>query len=412
MNNKMNTDIKTNLRSKEKFQIKLGLERILQILDILGNPHKKIQTIHIAGTNGKGSTCAMLSQILHNSGYKTALYTSPHLLKYNERIKINGIDISDMDFENFYQKIEKLAQLHKIELTEFEILTAIAFLYFKEQNIDIAIIETGLGGRFDATNVILPTCSIITSISIDHTDRLGKTIEEIAYEKAGIIKPNTPIITSHANKNIKCIKEIASKNQSQYITSMPVSFIEYKNNQNRITIDKKTYITNLLGDFQGENLSIVLSAINLLKSKGFIIKNLEKSIQNIKWHARMEFLDKNTLIDGAHNPSAIAFLRSFLDKNFNTMPKTFFFGALKTKDYETNIKSLIREEDTVFFVEFDYPNSCKEKDYQEYSNNKAKTINIKDFWEIYKKEKEKNLIIITGSLYMNGEIIAQFFTNN
>ena len=137
-----------------------------------------------------------------------------------------------------------------------------------------------------------------------------------------------------------------------------------------------------------------------------------KSIQNIKWHARMEFLDKNTLIDGAHNPSAIAFLRSFLDKNFNTMPKTFFFGALKTKDYKTNIKSLIREEDTVFFVEFDYPNSCKEKDYQEYSNNKAKTINIKDFWEIYKKEKEKNLIIITGSLYMNGEIIAQFFTNN
>ena len=189
--------IKNILTSQEKFHISLGLERILKILELLKNPQKKLKIIQVAGTNGKGSTCRLLAEILILSGYKTALYTSPHIYKYNERIKINGENISDEEFLNYIEKIDKLAQKSNINLTEFELLTAIAFCYFADKKADIAILETGLGGRFDATNVCEKNLfSIITSISKDHTERLGKTIKKIAFEKAGIIKKNCSVIIS------------------------------------------------------------------------------------------------------------------------------------------------------------------------------------------------------------------------
>ena len=405
--------IKKDLTSKKKFQIKLGLERILQILDIVDNPQQKLKIIHVAGTNGKGSTCSMLAQILTNSGYKTGLYTSPHLLKYNERIKIDGLDISDEDFNNLLSKVNNISDAHQISLTEFETLTVIAFLYFEEKNIDIAVLETGLGGRFDATNVIKPICSAITSISLDHIDRLGNTIEKIAYEKAGIIKPQTPVIISHCNKNINCIKDIAVKNNSELILSMPFSNVEYKNYKNYIEIGQKTYETNLIGDFQGENLSLVLSVLKLLKKYGYLIKNEKTTLKNINWHARMQFLEKNVILDGAHNPSAIRFLRDFLDRYFNTMPKTFFFGALNTKDYQQNLKTLLSKEDKAYFIEFDYKNSCKKENYERYlTSENRKMLDIKDFWKIYQKEKQENLIIITGSLYLSGAIFSKFLSNN
>ena len=173
-----------NLTSKGKFYIDLGLDRIKAALKELGNPQDDLKFIHVAGTNGKGSTCAMLESILREAGYKTGLYTSPHIYEYTERIKVNGVEISKEDFARLYPKTE-------IHLTEFEILTIIAFRYFKEQNVEIVILETGMGGRLDATNVIKENlCSIITQIDLDHTDRLGKTKDEIAFEKAGIIKSN------------------------------------------------------------------------------------------------------------------------------------------------------------------------------------------------------------------------------
>ena len=185
------------LTSQGKFYINLGLDRMQQILNLLGNPQEGLKCIQVAGTNGKGSVCTMLDSILRTAGFKTGLYTSPHIFEYTERIKISGVDISKQDFANYTKQITILADKNNIHLTEFEILTTIMFKYFADNNIDIAIIETGLGGRFDATNVISSNiCSVITHIDLDHTDRLGDTKEKIAYEKAGIIKKDSIVITS------------------------------------------------------------------------------------------------------------------------------------------------------------------------------------------------------------------------
>ena len=194
------TNAEKYLQSSGKFRITLGLERIFAILDILGNPQDKMKVIHIAGTNGKGSVSVLTAEILSEAGFKTALYTSPHLFKYNERFKINGIDISDEDFSNYVFQIENLAKKNDIDLSEFEILTAAAYKYFADNQVDFAVMETGLGGRFDAVNAVeKPFVTAITSISIDHKDRLGDTIEKIAFEKAGIIKNSVPVVVNTDN---------------------------------------------------------------------------------------------------------------------------------------------------------------------------------------------------------------------
>ena len=197
------------LTSVGKFHISLGLDRMYAILELLGNPQDKLDCIHVAGTNGKGSVCAILATVLAVTGKTVGLYTSPHLFKYTERIKIfqknstlalhhgEGVlsDISDEDFVRYVFEISELADNHGIDLTEFEILTAVMFKYFADNNVDVVVLETGLGGRYDATNVIKKNlCSIITHVDFDHTERLGNTIDKIAYEKAGIIKPNCPCI--------------------------------------------------------------------------------------------------------------------------------------------------------------------------------------------------------------------------
>ena len=177
-------DVKNLLTSQGKFYINLGLERIEKVLGLLGNPQDKLKYFHVAGTNGKGSVCAILDAILREAGMKTGLYTSPHLFKYNERIKINGIDISDNELAELVFKICQIAEDNQIHLTEFEILTAVMFKYFEENNVDVVVLETGLGGRFDATNVIKNNlCAIITHIDLDHTERLGNTKDKIAFEK-------------------------------------------------------------------------------------------------------------------------------------------------------------------------------------------------------------------------------------
>ena len=219
MEKKTYNDAKELLTSQGKFYINLGLDRISAILEILGNPQDRLKCIHVAGTNGKGSVCAILAEILKEAGKKTGLYTSPHIFKYNERIKINGIDISDDDFARLVFEICESADKNNIHLTEFEILTAAAFKYFADNDVDVVVLETGLGGRFDATNVIKNNlCAVITHIDLDHTERLGDTKDKIAFEKAGIIKPNCPVVTS---EGYEAIKDAADKNDSLLMMIAP-----------------------------------------------------------------------------------------------------------------------------------------------------------------------------------------------
>ena len=369
------------LTSSGKFYIDLGLDRISKALELLGNPQDKLKYIHVAGTNGKGSVCAILDSILQEAGYKTGLYTSPHIWDYTERIKICGKEISKDKFAEYVQKICAC----KIHLTEFEILTVMMFLYFAECHVDIVILETGLGGRFDATNVIKNNlCSIITQIDLDHTDRLGKTKDEIAFEKAGIIKKGCPVITS---MGYEAIKDKADEMNSLFIFASPFVKPEFIN------------ALALKGMHQQDNLALAISAVNYLFkeiSDDIIIEALKK----VKNPARFQYFeDRKLIIDASHNPNGVKALRDNLDYYFPNEKRRFIFGCLKTKDYESMMKILFREEDEVYLNSFSYPNSCS---YEMLSDKcPIKAFEYKDENVFMKPDK---LNIICGSFYMLSSI--------
>jgi len=390
------------LTSHKKFHINLGLERIKKILTLLDNPQEKYKTIHIAGTNGKGSTSKIINEILvehfKKSNKKIGLYTSPHLFSYEERIKINNQNISCDTFQKLTDEIDTLAQKNKIELSEFELLTAVGFYYFSLEKVEYAIVEVGLGGAFDATNVITPEVGVITTIDFDHSERLGKTLDEIAQQKAGIIKQNSKIIVSNQNKSLKIIENIAKDKSSKLIQTkaFPTEFI---NNQNFALIENQKIKFNLLGSHQGENLALALRAIECL-NLDINNKTIQTALKNVSWRFRLEYhKEKNVLIDGAHNPSGISVLRNFLDENFNNTKKTFVFGCLKNKDYENMLDILIKNEDEFYFWEFNYPNSLKFEEIPSKFNAK-KINNISEIKNII--NENKNLKIFCGSLYMLG----------
>lgn len=369
------------ITSKENFHINLGLERISEALSRLGNPQDKLRYIHVAGTNGKGSVCAMLNSILIEAGYKVGLYTSPHIWEYTERIKVNGYEIPQDKFAYYVQKIAE-TQIH---LTEFEILTIIAFLHFFEQKTDVVILETGLGGRLDATNVIKNNlCSIITHIDLDHTDILGNTKEKIAKEKAGIIKHGCPVITS---MGYEVIRDKAEKEDSMFILVSPFVQQNYTN------------ALALKGDHQIENLALVLTALQYIYpkiSQNIIISGLQK----VKNPCRFEYINsKNLIIDASHNPNGIAALAENLDKYFPNQKRRFVFGCLKTKDYKKMIKILFRQGDEIYFNEFNYPKACS---YIELASSCPYDAKKYTDFSVFTPDK---LNIVCGSFYMIGSMV-------
>ena len=392
------------LCSQGKFYINLGLDRIGKLLNLIDNPQDKIKTIHIAGTNGKGSVCAMLNSILISAGYKVGLYTSPHLINYTERIKINGNEISQNDFGKYIFEICKIADDNEIDLTEFEILTASAFKYFADNNVDIAIIETGLGGRYDATNTInKPILSVITSISLDHTDRLGTTFEQIAFEKAGIIKENSTVVTSISNNGFETIKQVANDKNSDLLTVETPIEINFINGRNIIDYNNEQIDFSLLGLYQKENVSLILKAIEYVQTQGFNIplNAIKNGLKTVKWSARLEYIkEKNLLIDGAHNPDAANELSKSLDYYFKGKKRIFIYSTINTKDYSQITKILFKPEDEIYYLDFNYYNAVK---FEEFSQvcPQAKHINKTQLNEVLSKD---GLKILTGSLYMIGEM--------
>lgn len=396
------------LTSQGKFHICLGLDRIFGILELLGNPQNDLKIIHVAGTNGKGSVCSILANILSKAGYKTGLYTSPHLFEYTERMKINNEDITQELFAQYVLDICELAELHNIYLTEFEILTAAAYKYFSDEKIDMAVIETGLGGRLDATNVIESNMlSIITSISIDHIDRLGDTVEKIAFEKAGIIKPNSDVVISENNMGLNVVNEVA-KNKGVKINS-PSTNVEllFENDTNYALINNKKYEFPLLGLWQKDNLELVIEAVRILKSKGYKINNeaLKEGLKTVLWPARMQYIrDKNIIIDGAHNVDGAKHLLESLEHYFPNKKKIWIYGSLNTKEYSKIVSLLFKDEDEVYFYEFDNKNSIKVEDIKKYTKNEIKIVNISKAANILNYYAKDCLIIVSGSFYMIGEI--------
>ena len=366
------------LQSKEKFLIKLGLDRISSILEIMDNPQDNYKIIHIAGTNGKGSSARMISQGLIEQGYKTGLFTSPHIFSYTERIQVNNENISDGIFDIFINETDNLAKENKIELSEFELITAVAFYYFYIKKVDYVVLETGLGGLYDATNVIKsPVASVVTTIDFDHTERLGSTIDEIATQKAGIIKQNCPVFVSKDNLGYKTIENIANEKNAPLIEIL-----------------ENPYPCNLKGDYQKKNSALSYSVLKYLHTDE---KNIELAMKNVQWKFRLEYKSKeNILIDSAHNPNGIKALREYLDENFKEDKKIFVFGCLKNKDYKKMLDILIKPEDKLCFCEFDYPNSLKFDEVPE-------KYKAEKFISTEKLPKDA-LKIFCGSIYMLGSL--------
>jgi dihydrofolate synthase/folylpolyglutamate synthase len=363
------------LTSNGMFYTDLKLDRVKEALERLENPQNLLKYIHVAGTNGKGSTCTMMASILQEAGYKVGLYTSPHIFEYTERIKINGQEISKDDFIQLFEEVSSL----NVQLTEFEILTVMMFLYFKRNNVEIVVLETGMGGRFDATNVIKENlCSIITQIDLDHTDRLGKTKDDIAFEKAGIIKQNCPIITS---MGYEAIRDKADEVNAMLLFSspyVPQLFVES---------------LALKGLHQIENLALVLTAINYL-FKDIDEATIQRGLMKVKNPCRFEYFpEKNLIIDASHNPNGIKALRDNLDYYFPNSKRRFVFGCLKTKDYPKMMSLLFQEGDEVYLNSFDYPDACSYQDLKENCPVPSKQYNGQEL-------TGDKLNIVCGSFYM------------
>ncbi len=378
-----NTPKFSNMESKCNLQLK-------KLLEALGNPQKELKYIHIAGTNGKGSVSCMLSNALIAEGLKTGLYTSPHLESFNERIKINGKNIPDNELIDVTETVKSTSEKLNLNLSYFEKITAGAFLYFSKKKCDIVVLEAGLGGRLDATNIITPKISVITKISLDHTEVLGKTISKIAYEKCGIIKPNIPVITTKHQPTdaLEVIKNVSKKNNSKLILGDTFSVFDL----------------SLKGEYQKENAELSYLALKELKISDDSIKY---SLKNSFWPARFEFIKPNLLLDGGHNPDGILSLLISL-KELNK-PVKFVIAMMQDKNYKESAK-LIREfGGDVIVTNIDNPR-CLPADIlgKEFVAHVIINNPISAIQYALNSAKNDEIVCALGSLYFVGEVRRKF----
>ena len=333
----------------QRFGIKLELTTILGILNLLGNSHLSYRSIHVAGTNGKGSIASALAAILQNSGFKVGLYTSPHLVKFNERIQINGKPIEDERVISLYETVNK-ADCGERKATFFEFATAMALYEFACAQVDWAVIETGMGGRLDATNIIRPNLSIITNISLEHQSYLGHTLAKIASEKGGIIKPNVPVVSGVTQKSvIEVIANICRKQTAPFYRLGQDFHIRRQHNGHfdyfGIHQDIKALTTGLAGDHQFMNAAIVLGACEQLIDQGLILQHnvIRKALKNNHWPGRLEIVSARprVILDGAHNLMAARVLSDYIKKELKEFQTTLVVGILDDKPYEKMLKSLV-----------------------------------------------------------------------
>lgn len=399
--------------------MRFGLTAISELLSRLGNPQNSYNTILIAGTNGKGSTAAMTASILQAAGYKTGLYTSPHLIDVRERIRVNNKIISESDFGKVISTVKK-----KIEqpVTYFELLTAVAFLYFEHRNVDIAVLETGLGGRLDATNVCHPLVSIITNIGFDHTAYLGKTLTAIAGEKAGIIKKQGICVTAAKQKRvIDVLENVCRSNKARFyrlgkdmqIKQQKNGLIAYSglyNNFNDLTVP-------LTGRHQLENAALALAALEIAGINGFPFDAaaVRKGLRNTKWSGRLEILCREPLfvVDGAHNPAGINALCRSLKNDFTYRRLILIFSALADKDYCQMLPKIAPLADQIILTQLQAGraepvaniNECVKKMGYE----AVITENVfESIMRALEMADRRDMICTAGSLYLVGEIKRAF----
>ena len=389
----------------------MGLEHTFRLLDFINNPHRNLKIIHIAGTNGKGSTAAVIYGVLKARGYKVGLYTSPHLINFNERIRINGLPISDQEILLFMRQLEPAIQ--EIKSTFFEVTTAMALNHFNDNNVDVAIIETGLGGRLDSTNVVDPSLTVMTPISIDHIDILGHTIEEIATEKAGIIKKKVPLITAMQNKSVfEILKKTANKNDSPIYTSSDPTNVEVMPRGTGFEYSGKKFITSMIGEHQASNAALAINALMRFDDK-IPYETLCEGLKNVFWPGRLQLVSDRIYYDVAHNKAGIKSVLKTLNIIF---PESEFFGlfCLKgDKDIEPIAKYIKSQFKTLFITTSKDGLLLRTRELSEKLNilgidNVSVDSISNGIKKIKKLMKPKDIALIFGTHYIASEIFYEF----
>ena len=360
------------LASLNRFGMRLGLSRILRLAELLGNPQDAYKTIHITGTNGKGSVSALTAAALSASGLRTGLFTSPHLSKYNERMRVDGADISDEDFARVLARTRDAAEQIIAEggesPTQFEVLTAAAFLYFAEQKVDYAVIEVGLGGLLDSTNIITPVACVITNVALEHADMCGGTLAGVAEHKAGIIKEDVPVVTAAKGMPLDVIRRTAREKRAPlYVMGEDFALRELSQTLEGQTLSLDApalslsdcrYAISLVAPYQAENSAVAVTLLFVLAQNDTRIST-SKAVQSFlrtAWPGRFERMDVGTqkvIVDGAHNPAGAKALREALDSVFPVEPRVFLLGILHDKAVEEILDILLRPEDVVVVTQPD-----------------------------------------------------------
>lgn len=411
-------------------KIKLGLDSMRSFLQSVGNPQDSLRFVHVAGTNGKGSVCSSLVSISRHGGYQVGLYTSPHLNDVRERFSINDQYISESEFTEIIATIQKA--LAGAKITYFECTTAIALLWFEKKQPDFVVLETGLGGRLDATNVVTPMFSIITNISLDHEAYLGDSIESVASEKAGIIKPSVPLISGATQPSvIQIIEDVCRKHKSPMfqlgkdftITHNSDGIFGWDGGAGEINGTYSSLTSSLKGAHQAQNMSLVLAALPLLREHGIQLteKNVRAGLLQVIWPGRLEQVDVcrtqngaevniNYLLDGGHNPAGIASLVNTLKEDYADRKILVVWGAMSDKDSGKTLPCLAPLVDKIFITKPESERSAEPNKIFRQLNQDVQTkcemvSNVES--ALTKAEKVANdemLIVVAGSLYLVGAV--------
>lgn len=414
------------IHGTKKFGWKLGLHNIGVLLELMGNPHKKLKYVHVAGTNGKGSTVTFISDILIAAGYKVGTYTSPYLERFTERMRINNEDIPEETLARITGfvkgKIALMLEKGENHPTEFEVVTAIAFQYYYESNCDVVVLEVGLGGRFDSTNIIdVPLAAVITTISFDHMEYLGNTLGEIAFEKAGIIKEGCDVVLYPQEPEAEKVFEAACKERKCKLQR--VDFTQL--NPGDFGVDGQEFDfglykglkISLLGRHQLKNAAVALTAIKILRSKGYEISEeaLRKGLLSAKWPGRLEVLSTKPvfLVDGAHNIEGVRNLAENLKLYFPDKKATFIFGVLKDKDYMSMIEAIAPLAKGFITITPENERAMSAKDLAIVLQPYCKNVAASDTIEIAIEKSmssatSEDIICAFGSLYYIGDVRKYF----
>src|SRR3989449_11557215 len=406
----------------ERFGIKLGLDVVRELLRRVGNPQDEFATIHVTGTNGKGSTCAFLASIFRAAGHRVGLYTSPHLVKFNERIRVDGRMIADADVARLYAAVKPhTAAMAKRSETDqptfFEVTTAMAFSYFAERKVDVAVVEVGMGGRLDATNVVIPDACVITRIGLEHTEHLGRTIERIAKEKSGILKPGVPVVT--VDQPAVRVIEARAKDLRCPLTVVGRD-VHYS--RQRFDLEGQDMLLDdglsvevripLLGAFQPENAAVAFAAALAVREKWKLTKTaIGKGLHAAKWPGRFQVVKREptVIVDGAHNAPAAAALAESLQELFPGRKFSFVFGILNDKDLAGIAESLGPLAVQVVATKPKTPRAFEPEDLEKAFASFAPVVIVPDVRVAVTKTLDAaakdDVVVVAGSIYTIGEAL-------